>query len=74
MTENEKRFHRKWRTFLPREQQNHNVKDGDKYPPKKVGPKLDEFFEVSGKKDSREHDEWWSWEDFNNLGNNNGTN
>ncbi len=62
MKENEKRFHAKWKTFLPYEQQRHGIKDGDKYPPMVRGPKLDIFFEVSDKENSREHDAWYLWE------------
>jgi GT2 family glycosyltransferase len=67
MSENEKRFQDKWRIFKPHNERNHSVKDGDKYEPKKRGPKLDQFFEVSDKVNSREHDEWYTWEEYNKI-------
>ncbi len=65
MSENEKRFHRKWRVFVPANQVKHGVKDGDKYPPKKIGPKCP--FPVSDEANSRTHDEWWTHEEYEEL-------
>lgn len=65
--DNERKFNEKWRVFLPYNLRREGIPDGDKYSPKKRGPKLDEFFEVSDKEHSRNHDEWYSWEEFNNL-------
>jgi GT2 family glycosyltransferase len=55
MTENEKRFHDKWKIFVPRDQIKPGV-DGDKYSP--AGTLGFSPYEVSDKANNREYKQW----------------
>lgn len=65
--DNERKFNEKWRIFLPYNLRREGIPDGDKYSPKKRGPKLDDFFPISEAHQSRYHDEWHTWQEFDNL-------
>lgn len=65
MTANEKRFHEKWRIFLPPNQRKHGIPDGDKYEPKKV---VDfQPWEVSEPQQNRRHNHWYTWQEWDRL-------
>lgn len=65
--DNERKFNNKWRIFLPYDQRRSGIPDGDKYSPKEKGPKLEQFFPVSDLEHSRSHDQWYTWEEFNQI-------
>lgn len=58
--ENEERFHKKWKIFLPYNERRHGVPDGDKYKPMIPGKLVP--FEVSLPEQNRKHDKWHLWE------------
>ncbi len=65
MSDNEKRFHDKWRIFLPYGERKHGIPDGDKYPPKK---EVDfQPWEVSEPQQNRRHNHWYTWEEYRKL-------
>lgn len=63
--ENEMRFNKKWRVFLPYNQRRNNIPDGDKYEPKEVVPFLP--FPVSQANENRAHNKWYTWDEYNKL-------
>lgn len=70
--DNEIRFHKKWKVFLPQELQRRDIEDGDKYEPMipyNVSP-----FDVADKEHNRQHGKYFLWEpekypDYPQLGN-----
>ncbi len=66
--ENEVRFHKKWKVFLPQNEQRHDIEDGDKYPsiiqPMPVCP-----FPVADAEHNRKHGRYslWSSELYPNI-------
>lgn len=69
--DNERKFNEKWRIFLPYEQRREGIRDGDKFLCWQRGPRLEEFFPVSDLENSRNHDKWQTWEQYNKEKNNN---
>lgn len=65
MTENEKRFHKKWRIFLPINERKYGIPDGDKYEPKKVVGF--QPWPVSEAHQNRRHNHWYTWKEWNEL-------
>ncbi len=61
MTENEKRFHRKWRIFLPPDKVVRGVEDGDKY---KENSGFRHPWPVSDSEHNRMHGSYYTWEEW----------